>query len=152
MPVAHINVLQGHSRSQLRQLIVEVSDVVARILEAPKDRLEVWISEIDPDLWGVCGVPASEVLADSPLGQVEMPFIRMVIMEGRTEAQRFALIAEVTEVVARVLGTDKERIRFQLTQIQPDGWGIGGVPATIRRAAEIEARRLAAQLAAQSVS
>lgn len=147
MPVAHINVLQGHSRSQLRQLIVEVSATVARILEAPKDRLEIWVTEIDPELWGVCGVPASEALEDSPLGQIEMPFIRMVIMEGRTQEQRFALISEVTEVVARVLGTEQERIRFQLTQIQPDGWGIGGVPASIRRAAEIEARRLAAQSA-----
>jgi 4-oxalocrotonate tautomerase family enzyme len=152
MPVAHINVLRGHSRSQLRQLIVEASDTVARILEAPKDRLEIWITEIDPELWGVCGVPASEALQEGPLGQIEMPFIRMVIMEGRTQEQRFALMAELTEVVARTLGTDKERIRFQLTQIQPDGWGIGGVPASIRRAAEIEARRLAAQSAAPSAA
>ena len=145
MPVAHINVLQGHSRAVLRQLVVEVSETVARVLNAPKERLEVWVTEIDPDLWGVCGVPASEVLAEKPRESVEMPFIRMVIMEGRPLEMRHALIKEVTETVAKVLGTDQPRIRLQLTEIPPDGWGIGGVPASVARAAEIEARRLAAQ-------
>lgn len=144
MPVAHINVLQGHPRAVLRRLVGEVSETVARVLQAPKERLEVWVTEIDPELWGICGVPASDVLAEQPRESVEMPFIRMVIMEGRPLEMRHALIKEVTEVVANVLGTQKQRIRLQLTEIPPDGWGIGGVPASVSRAAEIAARQQAA--------
>lgn len=141
MPVAHINVLKGHSRAQLRQVIVDVSETVARILMAPKERLEVWVTEIDPELWGICGVPANEVLAEQPMHEVEMPFIRMVIMEGRTREQHHALMQEVTAAVANALGSVRERIRFQLTEVTPEGWAIGGVPASVLRAGEIEARR-----------
>jgi 4-oxalocrotonate tautomerase family enzyme len=140
MPAAHINVLKGHQRSQLRRLIVEVSDVLARILQAPKDRLEVWITEIDPELWGVCGVPAAEVLQTTPMAEAEMPFIQMVLLEGRPREQHHALIADVTEVVARVLGARRERIRVHIAESRTDCWGIGGVPASIARAQEISAR------------
>ena len=50
MPVAHINVLQGHSKETLKKVIHDVSMAMADILSAPKDRLEVWVTEIDPDL------------------------------------------------------------------------------------------------------
>lgn len=140
MPAAHINILKGHERSQLRRLIVEVSDTLARILGAPRDRLEVWITEIDPELWGVSGVPAAEVLSHTPLPEAEMPFIQMVLLEGRPREQHHALIAEITEVVARVLGTRRERIRMHIAESRTDCWGIGGVPASVARAEEIRAR------------
>jgi 4-oxalocrotonate tautomerase family enzyme len=150
MPVAHIRVLKGHTRDQLRRLVVDVSDTVARVLEAPKERLEVWVTEIDPDLWGVCGEPASEVLKRQPLEETEMPFIQMVLLAGRTKAQYHALIAEVTQAVANVIGTRKERIRVHIAETYPDNWGIGGVPAAIVRAAEIRAREEAAAAAARA--
>lgn len=145
MPVAHIRVLQGHSREQLRSLVRDVSNTVARILAAPKDRLEVWVTEIDPDLWGICGEPASDVLRSVALDQAEMPFIQMVLMEGRSVEQHHALIREVTADVARILGTQQDRIRLHIAETKPDLWGIGGVPASVKRAAEIQARTEAAK-------
>ena len=38
---------------------------MARILDVPKERLEVWITEVDPELWAVAGEPASQVLSAS---------------------------------------------------------------------------------------
>ena len=140
MPVAHINVLKGHTRQQLRQVLADVSSVVMKVLQAPADRLEIWITEIDPELWGVCGVPAEDVLKESPMKDVEMPFIQMVILEGRTKEQHHALIAQVTEAVGNALGADKQRIRIHISETKPDLWGSGGVPASVRRAAEIQAR------------
>jgi len=84
MPVAHINILQGHSKETLKNVIRDVSQVIVDVLSAPKDRLEVWVTEIDPDLWGIEGQPASEVLKVKPRGQVEMPYVEMVLMEGRS--------------------------------------------------------------------
>ena len=140
MPVAHIHVLQGHPRPVLRQLIAEVSDTLARVIAAPKDRLEVWITEVDPELWGICDVPAQDVLTAANRAQTEMPFIQMVLLAGRPKEQHHQLIEQITDVVARILGTDKDRIRLHIAEANPDSWGIGGVPASIRRAAEIAAR------------
>ena len=140
MPVAHINVLQGHSKETLKKVILDVSNTVADILAAPKDRLEVWVTEIDPDLWGIEGEPASEVLKRKPRGQVEMPYVEMVLMEGRPVEQHHKVITQVTDVLVKHLGTDRARIRVHIANCKPDNWGIGGTAAAVLRKAEIEAR------------
>ncbi|MGB4765933.1 MAG: tautomerase family protein, partial [Rugosibacter sp.] len=142
MPVAHINVLQGHSKDVLKRVIRDVSTVMVEVLAAPKDRLEIWVTEIDPDLWGIAGEPASEVLKTRPRGQVEMPYIEMVLMEGRSLAQHHQLIVAVTDAIEKNLGTERNRIRVHIANCTPDHWGIGGIPAAISRKAEIEARKI----------
>ncbi len=140
MPACNVIVLKGHPLATLKQLIVECSDTLARIIGAPKDRLEVWVTEVEPALWGLSGQPGDEVLQAASRAEVEMPFIRMVLLQGRPVEQHHQLIAEMTAVVARVLGANIERIRLQIDEVHPDRWGIGGVPASVRRAAEIAAR------------
>jgi 4-oxalocrotonate tautomerase family enzyme len=141
MPLAHLNLLRGHSREQLREVVQQVSSAMARVLDAPADRLEVWITEVDPDLWGVSGVPASELLRTQPMSAVEMPFVQLALLQGRPLAQHHALIGEITEILVRVLGSQRDRIRVHSSDADPDKWGIGGQPASVRRAAEIAARR-----------
>jgi 4-oxalocrotonate tautomerase family enzyme len=141
MPVANLHVLAGHPRDNLKQWVRETSNALSDILAAPMDRLEVWVSEIDPDLWGIGGAPASEVLQTTPRHDAEMPFIRMVLMEGRTVEQLHRVIAELNAITARLLNVDAERIRIYIAHAHPDRWGIGGVPASIRRAAELAARQ-----------
>ena len=144
MPVCNVIVLKGHPMATLKQLVVECSNTLARIIGAPKDRLEVWVTEVEPALWGLSGQPADEVLQAASRADVEMPFIRMVLLQGRPVEQHHQLIREMTAVVASVLGANPERVRLQIDEVHPDRWGIGGVPASVRRAAEIAARAAAA--------
>jgi len=144
MPVAHINLLKGHPRETLQRVIREVSNAIAEVLSAPKDRLEVWVTEIDPELWGIEGRPASEVLKEKPRSAVEMPYVEMVLMEGRTPEQHHQVIKAVTDVIVANLGTQRERVRVHIANCKPDNWGIGGTAAAILRKAEIEARARAA--------
>lgn len=141
MPMAHLNLLQGHPREKLQEVVRRVSASMARILEAPADRLEVWITEVDPALWGVQGQPASELLRSQPMSAVEMPFVQLVLLQGRPIAQHHALIREITAILVEVLGCDPDRVRIHLADADPDKWGIGGMPASVRRAAEIAARQ-----------
>jgi len=140
MPLAHIHLLKGHSRTALKRVVSDVTEAMSLVLKAPKERFIVWITEVDPDLWGVEGRPASEALAQSDRSAVEVPFVQMVLMEGRTAAQYRAVIDGVSEAIARALNSDKSRVRVHLIQAQPDNWGIGGVPYSILRADEIAAR------------
>jgi 4-oxalocrotonate tautomerase family enzyme len=140
MPVAHFNLLKGHSRAELRKIIVETSDAMSRILEAPKDRLFVWISEHDHHLWGLSGLPADEALTRGSLAELEMPYVEMVLMDGRPQEQITATIEAVTQIVARAIGCDPKKIRVHIALGHPDRWGIGGTPASILRASEIAAR------------
>jgi 4-oxalocrotonate tautomerase family enzyme len=145
MPVANIHVLAGHPRPLLKQLLREASAAFARAIDAPADRLQVWITEVDPGLYAVAGEPADEVLQRGvPRAQAEIPLIRMALMEGRPVDTLHHVMAEMTAVVARVLGSDPQRIRVQIDHVHPDRWSIGGVPASRARATEL-AQRASAQ-------
>lgn len=141
MPVANLHVLAGHPRENLKQWVRETSNALSEILAAPMDRLEVWVTEIDPDLWGIGGIPASEVLQQTARHDAEMPFIRIVLMEGRTVEQLHRVIAELNAITARLLNVAPDRIRIYIAHAHPDRWGIGGVPASIRRATELATRQ-----------
>lgn len=140
MPVANIHVLAGHPRPVLKQLLREASAAFALAIEAPPERLQVWITEVDPELYAIAGEPADEVLQRVPRGLAEIPLIRMALMEGRSTEMLHRVMADLSEVVARVLGGDPRRVRVQIDHIHPDRWAIGGVPASRARAAELAAR------------
>lgn len=141
MPLATINVLSGHPKPTLKKLLREFTAKYAQILEAPIDRLQVWIEEIDPELYAVAGQPADEALAQNERPAVEIPLIRMAIMAGRPESQVEDAIRELSEVVARNLGTQPERVRAEVRSVAPERWGIGGKLASVLRATDIAARK-----------
>ena len=72
-----------------------------------------------------------------------MPFVQMALLAGRPKEQHHALIAAITAIIERVLGTAPGRVRIQISEVAPDSWGIGGVPAAVARAEEIKARAAA---------
>jgi 4-oxalocrotonate tautomerase len=59
MPFVHIDLVRGRDKALLMRLIEEVSRVVAETLDTPIDRVRVVVAEVDPDLWGIGGVPYS---------------------------------------------------------------------------------------------
>lgn len=144
MPVANIHVLAGHPRPVLKRLLRETSATLATVMNAPPERLQVWITEVDPALCAIAGEPADEVLDRVPRAQAEVPLIRMALMEGRPVETLHRVMAEMSAVVARVLGGDPQRVRVQIDHIHPDRWAIGGVPASRARAADL-ARAAATQ-------
>jgi 4-oxalocrotonate tautomerase len=70
-----------------------------------------------------------------------VPLVRIDIMEGRPPEAIEELHRRVAELVAEVLDTPIERVRTYVTQIPPEMWGIGGVPASVVRADDIARRR-----------
>jgi 4-oxalocrotonate tautomerase len=59
MPFVRIDLVRGRDKAVLIRLVEEVSKVVADTLDTPIDRVRVMVSEVDPDLWGIGGVPYS---------------------------------------------------------------------------------------------
>lgn len=139
MPVANIHVLAGHPRPVLKQLLREASAALADAVQAPTSRLQVWITEVEPGLYAIEGEPADEVLLTASRAEVEVPFIRMAMMEGRPVETLHRVMADLSEVVARVLGADPKRVRVQIDHVHPDRWAIGGMPASIVRRGELPA-------------
>jgi len=73
-------------------------------------------------------------------GGVEAPYFRFVLMEGRPLEQAQRLLAGFTDLLVECLGVDRSHVRGGTWSCSPDRWAIAGVPASLARTAEIEAR------------
>lgn len=140
MPVANIHVLKGHPREALQRMVVAAAEAMARSIEAPVERLQVWVTEVDPGLYAYQGATAEVAMAERGRAAVEIPFIRMSLLEGRPLEKMQKAMAEMSAVVAHHLDADPARVRVQIDLVAPERWGIGGRPASEVRAAEIAAR------------
>ncbi|RBP32233.1 4-oxalocrotonate tautomerase family enzyme [Marinobacter pelagius] len=55
-----------------------------------------------------------------------MPVAQINILEGRTDEQKETLIREVTDAIARSLGSPAENVRVIITEMPKQHFGIGG--------------------------
>lgn len=132
MPVAHFY-LTGCSDEQLRALIVAASRRYAQVLDSPIERVRVFVHRLDPAAFALGGVPVAETGSTAP-------YFEALMMRGRPPEKKTRLLAEFTDLLVEVLGADRGLVRGLVTEIDPDNWAIAGRPASVVRAAEIEAR------------
>jgi len=55
-----------------------------------------------------------------------MPIAQIHMMEGRTEAQKTALIEKVTDAICESVGAPREAVRVILQEMPNTNFGIGG--------------------------
>jgi phenylpyruvate tautomerase PptA (4-oxalocrotonate tautomerase family) len=138
MPILTYQLIDGqHTPAQLRALLVESSALYARVLESPIDRIRVFINLRPPHLVAVAGAPVDEQA-------VCAPFFDCLVLAGRPLSQRHQLLEGLTDLLVTILGAERARIRGVCRPVDPENWGIAGVPASVTRAAEIAARAAAA--------
>jgi 4-oxalocrotonate tautomerase len=58
-----------------------------------------------------------------------MPFAQVILMEGRTEEQKRAVIEKVTAALAEAVGARLDTIRVCIVEVPSTNWGIAGKPA-----------------------
>lgn len=65
-----------------------------------------------------------------------MPMINLKITKGEsTVSQKAQVIAEMTEVLQRVMGKNPDTTIVIIDEVDTDNWGIGGQSVTERRKA-----------------
>jgi len=126
--------------------MANVAAAITTVFETELDRLSLWIDEVDPALCLVDGRPAADLLGAADLAAVDAPVIDLYVVEGRSLELIHQVEREITEGVVRALGVTRERVRVLVQGIPADRWAIGGLPSSVRRAAD-EVERLALQRA-----
>lgn len=58
-----------------------------------------------------------------------MPFAQIQMIEGRSEEQKKAAIAKVSDALAEALDAPRESIRVCIVEVPSTNWGIGGKSA-----------------------
>ncbi|WP_028471153.1 2-hydroxymuconate tautomerase [Neptunomonas japonica] len=55
-----------------------------------------------------------------------MPIVQVNMLEGRTDDQKEALIAEITEAMVRSISAPRESVRVMINEMPKQHFGIGG--------------------------
>lgn len=58
-----------------------------------------------------------------------MPFAQIYMIEGRTEAQKKAVIEKVTQALVEAVGAPVNTVRVLIQEVPAAHWGIAGVSA-----------------------
>jgi len=58
-----------------------------------------------------------------------MPFAQIYLLEGRTDAQKKAVIEKVTQALHEAVDAPVENIRVWIHEVPKANWGIAGVTA-----------------------
>ncbi|MBK1887173.1 MULTISPECIES: 2-hydroxymuconate tautomerase [Marinobacter] len=61
MPIAQLYIIEGRSDEQKETLIREVSEAMARSLDAPMERIRVMITEMPKQHFGIAGQSAKKL-------------------------------------------------------------------------------------------
>ncbi len=57
-----------------------------------------------------------------------MPLVEVTLIEGRSDAQKAALIAKVTDAVVAAIDAPIEAVRVVIREVPGAHWGVGGKP------------------------
>ena len=130
MPIVEVHLVEGaHTPAQHAGLLATLSARYAEILDSPLSRVRAHLTLHEPGHWSTGGEPG-----------VPAPYFTAIVLAGRPAEQRHRLLASFTDAVVAVLGVDRGVVRGRIIQVDPDDWGIGGVPAAQARRAEIADR------------
>lgn len=134
MPIMEIHLAQGeYEDEQLEQLTIGCSQLYAKVLQSPIERVRVFIHEHRACTMAVAGVPVSK-------GASPAPYFQFIVLQGRPLEQKHALLTGFTDLIESILGVERSLIRGGCWPIPPEDWAIGGTPASVKRAAEVAAR------------
>lgn len=134
MPILEYHLAEDcYSDEQLRELLESSSQLYAKVLACPIDRVRVFISFYKKQYVAVAGKLMTE-------GGVEAPYFHFLVLEGRPLDSCHDLLTGFTDLVVDILNVERSWVRGGCWSIPPQYWAIGGQPASLMRAAEIKAR------------
>ena len=58
-----------------------------------------------------------------------MPIIQVNMLEGRTTAQKRAMIAAVTDAIVESLGVRRDSVRIMINEMHPEHFAVAGTSA-----------------------
>lgn len=134
MPIIHFHIAEGrYEEAQERRLLLESSQLYSKVLRSPMDRVRAYIQHYPQRLVAVAGE-----LVNS--GAPDAPYFHFLVLEGRPLAERHELLKGFTDLIVDCLKVECKLVRGGCWPVLPEDWAIGGVPASVVRAKEVEAR------------
>jgi 4-oxalocrotonate tautomerase family enzyme len=119
MPTLEVYLPQGHSDDRKASLIHGLTQATVDAIGAPAESVRILLSEL----------PASNIGLGGKLTPAALPVIVAILIAGRTDAQKEALIAQLCETSAAMLDVPLPSTRVMIKDILNTDFGLGGKTA-----------------------
>ncbi|MBB5470146.1 4-oxalocrotonate tautomerase family enzyme [Paraburkholderia sp. CI2] len=119
MPTLEVYLPQGHPDERKAKLIQGLTDATVEAIAAPAESVRILLSELAATNAGLGG----------KLTPAALPVIIAILIAGRTDAQKVALIAQLSETIAAIFDLPLPSTRVMIKDIPNTDFGIGGKTA-----------------------
>ncbi|RDU96232.1 tautomerase family protein [Trinickia dinghuensis] len=123
MPTLEVFLPAGHVEASKAELIRRLTLATVESIGAPAESVRILLSELPPAHIGLGGRSAADGAPPS------LPVIVAILIAGRTEDQKRALIAALSEASAQVLEAPLQATRVVIKDIPNTDFGLGGKTA-----------------------
>ncbi|MGU7771736.1 2-hydroxymuconate tautomerase family protein [Burkholderia sp. MR1-5-21] len=123
MPTLEVFLPAGHADTRKADLIQRLTDATVGAIGAPAESVRILLTELPATHIGLGGRSAADGAPPS------LPVILAILIAGRTDEQKRALIAALSDASAHVLDAPLQAIRVMIKDIPNTDFGIGGKTA-----------------------
>ena len=123
MPTLEVFLPAGHNEARKASLLAKLTHATVESIGAPIDSVRVMLNELPQGHFAVAGqvvVPGSSEAA---------PVILAILIAGRTEAQKVALIAALSRASVTALESSLAATRVMINDIPNTDFGLAGKTA-----------------------
>jgi len=130
MPNLNLYLVEGYSDEQKNRLFARLTDAVVDSLSAPRGAVRIFLIELAEKHISVGGVGLSRLREQNAPHEVHAgPTIQAMLIAGRSEQQKTALIASLSAAVGEILGIPSDSIRIIVVDIPNTDFGMNGLAA-----------------------
>ncbi|WP_300443399.1 tautomerase family protein [Zoogloea sp.] len=123
MPNLNVYLVEGFAPERKTALLKRMTDAVVATIGAPREAVRIFLIELARAHVCVGGVTLEE--ADLPGG----PTVHALLVAGRSEAQKEALIGGLTRAIEETLDVPADPVRIMILDIANTDFGMKGVTA-----------------------
>jgi 4-oxalocrotonate tautomerase len=123
MPNLNVYLVEGFAPERKTALLKRMTDAIVTTIGAPREAVRIFLIELARAHVCVGGVTLLE--ADLPGG----PTVHALLVAGRSEAQKEALIGGLTRAIEETLDVPADPVRIMILDIANTDFGMKGVTA-----------------------
>lgn len=134
MPIVNFHLVEGMTSAQQdERLLIGASRLYAEVLQAPMERVRAFITPHPAGRFAAVGGLAAN-------NGLHAPYFDFIVLDGRPDDEIHRLLAGFTDLLVDILGVRRDLVRGSCRRVAPEDWAIGGIPASVLRKDEVEAR------------
>lgn len=130
MPFVNLKLVKGQTTPEQRQHIMKgLTELIGNIMGRKRDFTVITVDELEKNQWAIGGKTLEELNDDNR----KVSFVNIKISKGTSNPEEMAkMMQETKKLMIDVLGNSEETNYFIMDELNPDAWGLDGIPMTVR--------------------